>query len=267
MKACHVRLSLALVLIGSCGSACSGAEGSPALEPSTVHAAPKKEALPDGTLVHLEGRFGDPEGSAPWGDASFKAKRKGGKLVRQLELDVVNAPPLVSQDLSLDGFWLGSMSANRKGSLEFEISEEEEHLFPSGFRDPAAGAAFRVGDLMELRLEKLEKLTHLETLLSGPGTLSGKVNFKVERLGDVVSREFQVKVEGAPAKTVHAVTLDGVALGELVVDFEGQGKLEFSTKELPPFPADFPEPHVDSAFQIGTLASGKLEDMPVAWVE
>lgn len=236
-------------------SACSRGGGADTAAAGVVQAA---RSEPDATLLHFEGRFGDPD--ALWGEASYKVKRVSGKRVRHLELDVVSAPPSVPQALTLDGFDLGTVRANRKGSLEFEISEEDEQLFPSGFREPHVGSIFRVGELMELRLDDLVKLTRLEAPITGPGALSGKVGFKVERLGSTVTREFQVKVEKAPIKTVHPVTLDGVYVGDLVIDVEGAGKLKFSTKERPPFPADFPEPRPDSQVQVGELFSGKLQD-------
>lgn len=253
------ELALAALLACACSRG-GGAESSPAV---VVHAAP--EPAPDATLLHLEGRSGNPEGL--WGEASYKVKRRGGKRVRQLELDVERAPPSLAQTLTLDGFELGKVSSNRKGSLEFEIAEQDGALFPPGFREPRVGSVFRVGELMELHLDELVKLVDLEAPLAGPGTLAGKVGFEVERLGDVVTREFQVKVEMAPQKSVHPVSIDGIPVGDLVIDLEGRGKLKFSTKEPPPFPADFPEPHVDSSFQVGELVSGKLQDALAARAE
>jgi hypothetical protein len=251
-------LALALALLGGLAWACSKGAGESAPPAGDVHAAAKGENAPDGTLLHLEGRSGTPD--ELWGEASYKVKRKNGTRIRQLELDVVNATPGVAHVLSLDGFELGKLTVKRKGSLEFEISEEDEQMFPAGFPEPKAGSVFRVGELMELHLDNLEKLTDLEAPIAGPGALSGKVGFKIERLGSVVTREFQVKVESAPVKTVHAVTLDGVPVGELLVDLEGAGKLKYSTKEPPPFPAAFPEPHAGSTVLVGELFSGKLED-------
>jgi len=253
------RVRPALALVALCAWACSeGATGDAGVAP-TVHAAPGGERSTDETLLSLEGRFGDMEGLR--GEASYKVKRKNGRRLRKLELDVESAPPSTTQALTLDGFELGTARANRKGSLEFEISEEDEQLFPSGFREPHAGSVFRVGELMELHLGDLVKLTDLELPIAGPGELSGKVGFKVERLGSTVTREFQVKVERAPVKSVHAVTIDGAPVGELVVDIEGSGKLKYSSKEPPPFPPDFTEPRAGAHVQVGELFRGELEDM------
>jgi hypothetical protein len=245
---------LAALLSSACSRA-GGADPSPA---HVIQAAPKAAPAPDATLVHLEGRCEGAEGL--WGEVSYKVKRRGGERVRQLELDVEHAPPIVAQALTLDGFDLGKVSSNRKGSLEFEISEEDGALFPAGFREPQAGSVFHVGGLMELRFDQLVKLTDLEAVIAGPGELAGKVGFEVERLGDVVSREFQVKLENAPVKSVHPIWIDGVPVGELVIDVEGQGKLKYSSKKPPAFPDGFPEPRPGALVQIGELFRGSLAD-------
>ena len=212
----------------------------------------------DGTLLHLEGRYGSPD--ALWGEVTYKVKCKSGKRYRQLELDVENAPPSVAHVLALDGFELGEVTSGRKGTLEFEISEEDEALFPAGFHEPAVGSVLRVGELMELLLDEVVKLTDLEAPIAGPGQLTGKVGYKVERLGEVLTREFQVKVEEAPKKSVHPVSIDGVQVGELEVDVEGEGKLKYSTKKPPAFPSDFPELRAGALVQVGELFRGPLAD-------
>ena len=227
--------------------------------PQAVHAAtPPGSSLPDETLLRLDGASGSPE--ALWGDASYKIKRKGGKRIRKLEIDVGNAAPGVAHVVTLDGLELGELLTNRKGGGEFKLSEEDNQLFPAGFQEPRAGSLLRVGELMELHLDVLEKLADLEAPISGPGGLSGKIGFEIERLGSTVTREFQIKVEKAPVKTTHPVSLDGVHVGDMSVDVEGQGKLKFSTKKSPPFPAAFPEPHAGSVVRVGDLFQGELVD-------
>jgi len=212
-------------------------------------------------LVHLEARYGSP--SALWGEATYKVKRLNGERLREMEVEVENAQPGTRYDLSLDGFELGAMIVNLKGEAEYEVSEEDEQLFPVGFPEPKAGSVFRVGDLMELRLEVLEQLSALEVQFTGEGG-TGKVGFKVERLGDEVTREFKVKVESAMPRAVLAVSVDGVHVGDLKVDLEGEGKLAFSTKKGTPFPPAFPEHRAGSRVQVGDVFRGELLDVRAA---
>ena len=247
-------LGLSLVLVW----ACSG-EGGPAGEAAAVHASVGTASQPaDGTLLHLEARLLRPDGL--WAEASFKVERKGGERLRDFELEIGNAPPGVAHDLALDGIALGQGVIGREGQLELEVSEEDEQLFPPGFADPKAGSILRVGELMELRFDELVELTELEAHGEGPGPLAGEVDYDVERLGDEVSRRFAVSVEHGPIATVHPVTLDGVRVGDLVLDEEGEGRLEYSTKRPWPFPASFPEPRPGSVVQVGDLFRYELRD-------
>ena len=56
-----------------------------------------------------------------------------------------------------------------------------------------------------------------------------------------------------------AVTLAGVRVGDVQVDLEGQGRLQFSSKKAP-FPASFPEPEVGSTIRIGDVFAAELRD-------
>jgi hypothetical protein len=225
-----------------------------------AEAAAKTPATKDvQRLVHLEARFGSP--SALWGEATYKVKRVNGERFREMEVEVENAEPGSRHDLSLDGYELGAMIVNLKGEAEYEVSEEDEQLFPVGFPEPKAGSVFRVGELMELRLDELEWLTALEVRFSGEGGASGKVGFKIERLGDEVTREFKAKLESATPRAVHAVSVDGFHVGDLRIDLEGEGKLAFSTKNGMPFPEGFPEPHAGSRVEVGDVFRGELLDV------
>lgn len=230
--------------------------------PSVTLAAQEPALSPDGTLTHLEGRFGSPD--TLWALASYKVKREGGKLTKALEIEVDNAPPAVTHALTLDGFAVGKMITKFKGEGEFSLVAAGDDYFPEGFPEPKSGSVVRIGELAELRLETLEKLTDLRADIAGPGKLSGKVGFKIERLGDSVTREFQVKVTHAEEKTVHPVTLDGVHVADLSVDLAGKGKVEFSTLSGDTFPAGFPEPRPGSSIEIGRLFKGELRDNRVA---
>lgn len=210
----------------------------------------------DGTLVELEGRHGKP--GSLWIVAGYKVKREGGKLTKTLEIEIEDAPKGTTYPLSLDGFNLAKLVTNSKGEVEYEMSASEARPFPQGFKEPAEGSILHVGDLAEVRLLTLHKEADLQVEIV-QGKLSGKVGYKVERLGETVTTEFQVKVSSA-AKGVHPVKIDGVHVGDLTVDAGGKGKLLYSTLVGEAFPDGFPAPKAGGKIQVGTLFEGVLAD-------
>jgi len=212
----------------------------------------------EGTIFHLEGRHGTP--AELWVEASYKIRRDAGKLSKTLAIDVEHAAPGVAHALSIDGFALAKLVTSSKGKAEYELTEAGDDYFPEGFREPREGSVVKVGDLAEIRLQTVHKLTDLQTDIAGPGPLSGKVGYKIERLGDQETTEFQVKVTHAEAKSVHPVLIDGTHVGDLTVDLAGKGKLLYSTLEGEPFPPDFRAPHAGSTIEVGQIYRGPLRD-------
>lgn len=242
-----------------------GAASVPASGSAAVPAAEAKAQLAadqEGTLLHLEARSGSPD--ALWIEATYKVKREKGELTKGFAVDVKGAPPGTALGLSLDGFEVGKLVAGIKGKGDFELIEAGDDMFPEGFPEPKAGTVLQVGELAQLSFLPLERLTDLEARIAGPGELEGKVTYRIERLGDAVTREFQVKVTQAPEGTRHPVQLDGVSMGELETDLAGKGKLLFSTKENHPFPPGFVEPRPGSTVVVGELFRGQLGAGPPA---
>ena len=190
--------------------------------------------------------------------ASYKVAREGDRLVKELEIEVENATPGVRHAITIDGREVDTMITNLDGEGEIELVDDGVSSFPDGFVEPGVGSVIHVGELMQLELDVLEILTHLTAYPSG--SVSGKIGYKVERLGDVVTREFQVKLAGAPPESAHPVRLAGVAIGQLEIDDEGEGKLEFSTKEGLAFPDGFPDLEAGAEIEIGDLFVGRLDD-------
>jgi hypothetical protein len=243
-----MRWTPALLLI--VGQACS--DDSRASEAASSQPAPRSS----GALLHLEARTG--RSDTLWGEASYKVKRVQGVLQKKLEVDVVNGPPGSEHAVSMNGVQLGSIALSARGKGELELLEDSDQLFPKGFVEPSPGAVLRVGELLELRFVELEKLVDLQALFTGPGALEGKATYRIQRLGTDVTREFQVKVERAPASSLYTVELDGVTLGELEVDASGQGKLKLPARDSDPFPATFPEVHAGTRLRVGELFDGTL---------
>jgi hypothetical protein len=235
----------AVALLSVCSPAEGGA-GGPA-EPATASG---------GVVQHLEGWFGERDGLR--GEASYKEKRASGGLEKELKIEVEHAKAGAKHAVTLDGFTLGQIITDLDGEAEFELTGDAENFLPAGCPEPKAGAVIQVGDLMTLQLGALERVVDLEAVIQGPGKLAGKVSFRFDRLGEAESKEFQIKVSGGPANTVQAVTVGGVAVGELSIEDDGKGKLEYSSRKGRPFPAGFVDPTAGTALQIGTAFSGEL---------
>lgn len=254
----RIRSSVAawLALPGVLVSACASEDGRAHAPDAVARAQEKEEQKDDDTLLHIGARHFLPNGL--WSEATYTLELEDGKLYREFEIDVGNAQPDLACDIVLDGFAIGTVTTDHEGELELEISEEDDHAFPLGFPEPRVGSTLRIGALMTLHFEELEEVADLGAVIAGPGPLSGEVEFEVERLGSATLREFQVDVEGGPVDTVHAVMLDQVHVGDLTLDGEGCGVLEFSSKRPAPFPASFPELRPGSKVRLGDLYQGEL---------
>ena len=228
--------ALALLL----ASACSGEGGADDLPAGQTAGKGKAEGA-----VHLEAWSG---AGGLLAEASYKGEGQ------ELKVEAERAKPGTKLALSLDGFGLGDMIADMDGEADYEHAGP----LPAGCPTPKAGSVIRVGETA-LELKPLERQVDLQHVIAGPGQLAGKVTFRVDRLGDAVAREFQIKLKGLPPSTKHPVTLGGQALATLEVDDDGEGKLELSSRRGDAFPAGFVDPTAGAALQIGTLFSGKLE--------
>ena len=249
---------LAFVLVSP---SCANEQSPPAVQatssasPAAVQPAAEKR---EGTVVHLAGRLGAPE--ELWIEASYKVKSEGGKLSKTLAVEIEQAPPGVAHALSLDGVELAKLTTNAKGKGEYEL----EDRFPAGFKDPAEGSVLEIGELAEIRLHVVKRETDLQADIAGQGSLTGKVSYKVERFGDAVTTEFQVKVSGAGSRAIHPVRIDGAHVGDLTVETGGKAKLEYTTPSDDPIPTGFKAPRAGSVVEIGQLWKGELRDNLVA---
>jgi hypothetical protein len=214
------------------------------------------DAREEETLVHLEARTA-PE-SAPGAHASYQKKRVGGQVVEELEIQVEKAPSGVTHAVMLDGREIGRLVTDLDGEAEIELGGPGRRALPEGQAEPKSGSELRIGELLKLRLQPLERLVHLEAIIAA-GRVSGKASYKVERLGTDVAREFKLKLSGLPGNSAQAVRLDDVAIGNLEVDSDGKAKLEFSPAE-DPFPEGFPEVEPGSSIRVGQLLETQLLD-------
>ena len=233
-----------LTAASACGNSTS--------EPGTGAAAGGSDAL-----VHLEARAVTPAGAVA--RASFQTKRDGAALTQELEVQVEKAPPGVAHPVLLGGHEVGRMVTDLDGEAELELGAEGERALPAGFVVPAAGSELRIGELVTLRLEPLERLVHLEANVDA-GKVSGKVSYKVERLAGSVTREFKLKLSGLPKNSVQPLRIGANAVADLAVEADGKVKLEYSEADGRPFPAGFPAPEAGTFVHVGELALAELHD-------
>ena len=99
-----------------------------------------------------------------------------------------------------------------------------------------------------------------EVWLDGDAGSRAKVEFEQEG----VKSELQVKLVGAAAATSYSVRLNDTALGELMTDDKGRGRLTLSSgddsREHLPLPADFAGLDAGMSLAIGDLIAARLAD-------
>ncbi len=101
-------------------------------------------------LADYSAEFG---GAGSTVDASYKVERLGGRVLRELEIEIDGDPP-ATYTVSVDGFALGELSLNSEGDAEMSFSDAAGPSFPQGFPELRLGAAVRVGSLEGRLLEK-----------------------------------------------------------------------------------------------------------------
>ena len=75
---------------------------------------------------------------------------------------------------------------------------------------------------------------------------------KVKRHADgTLVNEFEIEIENGKPGEIHAISIDGVPLGMLILDMDGEAELELGGDEGDEFPDGFPEPKEGSIVRIG----------------
>ncbi len=102
-------------------------------------------------------------------------------------------------------------------------------------------------------------LNHIEAKLRST-TTEATAKFEFEEFS--VEKELSIKVRDAAASTSYSVKLNDIALGELLTDAKGRGKLVFSVGDdndrHQPWPDNLPPLTVDTELIIGDIVRGKL---------
>jgi Dockerin type I domain len=102
-------------------------------------------------------------------------------------------------------------------------------------------------------------LNHIEAKLQSATT---EATAKIEFEESSAEKELSIKVRDAAAIASYSVKLNDIALGELLTDAKGRGKLVFSVGDdndsHQPWPANLPPLTVDTELIIGDIVRGKL---------
>ena len=249
----RLGLAFSVFLVSGCAP-----DSSASPTPSGPEAEESAANQRDGTILRLEGWHGTV--GSQWVQAGYKVKREAGQISKALSIEIEDAPSGVGHVLTLDGFTLGKLKTNGKGEAEYELAETGSVSFPEGFTEPKDGSLLRIGELGEIRLRTVHRVTDLQVDIAGPGKLAGKVSYKVERTGETINTEFQVRLTQAGAKSVQPVRIDGVHVGDLEVESGGKAKLTYSTLNDDPFPTEFHAPKAGSTVEIGELYKGQFRD-------
>ena len=108
-----------------------------------------------------------------------------------------------------------------------------------------------------------ERLVDLVVEFGTPSSVEGQANYELKRRNDKIKREFELELEKGKPGSVYEVTLDGVRIGEVTIDAEGEGKLGVSDEGSESrFPENFVEPKVGSVIKVGDIFEGPLQEKP-----
>jgi hypothetical protein len=247
-------------------------------------AATLLEALETRQLLSASGDLGAALAgeTAATGEAGFETKTEHGQTESSFEIEVINATAGLDYDVLVDGTRVGSVHTNSvgKGKLEFKTHPEAgESGFPSNWPGVSSGSVISLtglvtGTLSEsgsgkhddsdgdgIRNEYDDDGTDGRGLLTGPGVETGHVKFETEMEHGTSVRSFEVTALNLTAGATYTVTVDDIAVGSLVADARGHGRLKLSdTPEHDdlPFPIDFPAVTTNTVVKVGSVLSGTI---------
>jgi len=192
--------------------------------------------------------------------------------------------------VAIDGTVIGTITTDATGSGRLVLSSRpkgpNQAPLPANFpASLAAGAKVTIGDntagdnLLSGTLavptpgrgehrgddgdhEEDENEINLAANLTGTTAATATAVFHSETEDGTTKSLFAVKVKGGHTGDVLAVAVDGVTVGSITIDANGNGSLAFSTSAKStavPFPANFPTTiGANSTITVGTILSGML---------
>ena len=142
-------------------------------------------------------------------------------------------------------------------SLEADATTQDPSTETSS--DPSAPTVTAAEQTAEPKPEEKE-LVRLESRFGDSETkVFGEVAYKEKQIADAVIKEFEVEVEGGPPGAKFAVKLDGVQIGEVQCDLEGEGELELVENDDDVLPEGFPEVKRGTVLHIGDIIQTELK--------
>jgi hypothetical protein len=208
-------------------------------------------------LLHLKAYFAAEPSLG--GEVSFKVTGAEGDVAKgkEFDVDIEGGTPGDVFAVLLNGEDLGEIRIDLSGEGEMEL---DQYSLPEGFRDPEPGATVKLGDRIEVELATLETLTHLESRFEGANGTVGEISYKIEDLAGQVCKEFQLEVEDGEPGREFEVTVDGVKIGTITLDDEGEGDLRIGRGEVE-FPKEFRNPKPGSVVKVGQQFTARLDDV------
>ena len=225
-------------------------------------------------------------------NVSFQSHTEHGNTKSQFSVAVEGEMPNSTLNVSVGGVVVGTImtDANGNGQLMFKSNPHGNQVgFPANFpTNVAAGTPVTVGTDLTGMLAvpsqghhgdndqgdnnqgdqgdddqgdhdhgEGEAQTRLTANLTGTGTATGTVSFTSETDDGVTNSKFTATVMGAAANSTLNVAINGVTVGTIMTDANGNGSLVFSTNPKGtqlPFPANFPTSLASGAtVTIGTV--------------
>lgn len=113
---------------------------------------------------------------------------------------------------------------------------------------------------------KSERLSWVGVRFGQLPAMVGESNYKIKQREGKPFKSFEVQLErGKPGESLP-ITLDGVEVGQITLNEDGEGELEYSDeigakKPHPPLPPNFPVPKHGSVLKIGNAYEVVLQEI------
>ncbi len=153
--------------------------------------------------------------------------------------------------LSGDGHVSGEHEAGDTEHAEYQPEQSDSHELD-------AEHEFETGDDRGSDDTSHDSLK-LSAKLAGDAGARGEVEYEMESEHGQLQQKLTIQIEGAPANSVHDVTVDGFVVGQVTVDGSGKARLRLDSQpdvNETLLPAGFPDINANSQITVGTIAAG-----------
>lgn len=215
-------------------------------------------------------------GGGARGEFEFEVETEvDGDVKLKMKIDVRGLAANSEQSIFVNEIEVGKVTINGsgRGKVLFETFPESGELpIPGNLPTIAKGTTVRVGALLKGTVGTPTVVNgggtgprpqDFKAVLAGTPGMKGQAEFEVEPEDGVVEQKFVVKVLGGSANALLKVKVNGVEVGEVLLNATGAGKLTLSNipdqvDELP-MPSIFPDISSGAIVQVGNVLSGTLQ--------